>query len=144
MTDKEKEDLNMWIWTNIFKMREHKFDKTSDGIAIYERMYIPENISPDLPYNELKKHWKLLNVPEFCTDPSSAMLVLKKCLTKMQMEIVHIARTGEEVEPGAKAPIQIAGHNGLWWIWSGGIKQTSTTLELAICLFAKKLYLNEV
>ena len=128
MTAQEMRELDAWIWFNIFKMVEHKIDKTSDGVDVWERLYLPENISPTLPHDELEKHWRILYIPTFTITAEYAMEVLKKCAEKCNKEDISIC-----LRYGAWNVSQWTKHK---------IEEEAETLELAICLFAKKLFSN--
>jgi len=67
------------------------------------------------------------NVSKYTTDPAAAMEVLKKCLNKSLIEIVAIADGSYYISQSFEfhdEPIFI----------------NESTLELGICLFAKKLF----
>lgn len=72
--------------------------------------------------------------PKYTTDPAAAMEVLKKCGE-------HLAATDSAIELG-----QNLNKDGLiyWWVnhdrASASFLCEAETLELAICLFAKKLF----
>lgn len=113
MSDKEMRELDAWIWQNVMlaKLVIRPADSTYPKLK-YLRFPNGDEI--------LERMWSPT------TDPAAAMDVLKKC---GQSAVVTITTNPS-----------IASHLGVWTCADEQIFCTGETLELAICLFAKKLF----
>lgn len=126
MTDTELRELDAWIAENVMG---YAWLQPIGGR--YTRFYLvsPNNhkdLKPEFVFH--RKSYRdedIENAPRYTTDPAAAMEVLKKCSEKYSIKI------GFDV-------------NGKWFVshydakFEGVIR--AETLELAICLFAKKLF----
>jgi len=127
MTNKE---LDKWIAKNVTLKKPYKVAMalTSDesGIALIEGELIGRSDVEQYCKDYPKYHCKIVDVyPEYTTDPAAAMEVLEKCYEKTNLSICT-----------CKSP---DGYK--FWLPNGfSIALNATTLELAICLFAKKLF----
>jgi hypothetical protein len=122
MTDTEKRELDAWIAVNIMKWQEVK----------------PWDINPGHGQFVIRHGVPVAPPPIFkfepTTDPAAAMEVLKKCAAKLY--------------PSDEVQIYGNDEDGGYVIFSPETKDAegfvlesdAKTLELAICLFAKKLF----
>lgn len=123
MTTKELRALDAWIAEHVFGCKVHHVESGVFGGVDYEDCIHCTGKHPDLRRwdGEKSYSWKPT------TDPAAAMEVLKKCAEKTdQMSIVECI--------------------GDWVVTHGDGNDPTTpdgegkTLELAICLFAQKLF----
>lgn len=120
MTDKEMRELDAWIAEHVMGWRL----STRGGSW---RSTDPGWIDSENELQRIQENWK----PS--TDPAAALEVLKKCADKSDMPI-EIDRKRD--------------NGGPWRVETGVLSQglvaiaprDQNTLELAICLFAKKLF----
>ena len=127
MTDLE---LNAWIWKYVFKMVEHKIDKTSDGVDVWERLYLPTSISPNEPYEILKNHWKLLYIPDFISSSEYSLELIKRC----RVHCGDVCIETKFIDDDSFYNIRSSIGN------SGWIEAHDKSLEKAIALFIYKIF----
>lgn len=130
MTDQEKRELDAWISEHVMGWHRMTFDNGFPGAA--RNQLVPEKFRAD----QYRKHgWRdgielLDTFPKFTTDPAAAMAVLKKCAERCDAEIC--LRAGKWIVTGYCLSDVKPGQ--LDW------DVAAPTLELAICLYAKKLF----
>lgn len=147
MTEKEKRELDAWVAERVIgwhRMTNAKAIGVEDFSEFDERELETLNRLSDNWYDSKNNH--VADVEGECdcgqhdtsfkptTDPAAAMEVLKKCVEQCDMP-VEIDRKRDK-------------KTGHWRIESGTMSQgllviappDCNTLELAICLFAKKLF----
>ena len=135
MKPTEHTELNAWIALNVMgyicKSRQSK-----DSSSVTEHFWFESGNDIEPMHKCLTQAALSINypedMPEYTTDTASAIEVLKKCVSKLSSDLgvgVTIITTGEKMYRVE------ASHNPFDAV-------IIDTLELAICLFAKKLFLK--
>ena len=117
MTATELRQLDAWIAENVMGNQQRKI-RVTDGRKLVRYEFLKVGT------NEI--------CPEYTTDPAAAMEVLKKCCEAMAVN-VEIWKAGN----GEWVCRMVSGRN------SRNCVGTANTIELAICLFAKKLFTKD-
>lgn len=126
MSTKEMRELDAWVAENVFGWHKVRPNLTNNSMC--------DNCN-DKALSQIQKHYNesFIHVsntlPHYTTDPSAAFEVLKKCQLKVG---VLIRQFGDNY-------LVCATNNDGETLHSCF---TSTTLELAICMFAKQLFVK--
>lgn len=118
-TEQELRELDAWIAEHVMGWKARKLNRRD----LINHLMPPQSITDGFGKYDADPMFQtnVTGVPNYTTEPAAAMEVLKKCMDMAVVTLFEKAKGGYEVR---------------WQQMSA----SAETLELAICLFAKKLF----
>ena len=118
MSEREKRELDAWIEINIFGRDDVTIEPPQNG-DVYR-----------VGWDNTKRC-----VRNFTTEPAAAMVLLRQCNEEVSRRHITDPRIPFEIRIGFASLVKEH-----WVSWTPLIGGQSESLELAICLFARKLF----